>query len=56
MPAALERELRRRADRLGLRGKRRRAYIYGTLARVEGRHRRRARGLASVMGWIRRIL
>ncbi len=35
MPTDRERELRRRADVLGLRGKRRRAYIYGTLRKIE---------------------
>lgn len=45
MPADLERELRRRADVLNLKGKRRRAYIFGTLAKIrreEREHRARA--------------
>ncbi len=60
VPADLERELRSRASRLGLRGRRRRPYIYGTLARIDrarqgGRYRVGVirRGLLSR---IRRIL
>ena len=39
MPAALHRELEKRADRLGLSGDRRNAYIYGTLQGYDKRHR-----------------
>jgi len=39
MPKALERKLARRATRLGLKGKRRRAYIYGGLRRSGWRPR-----------------
>lgn len=45
MPEALERELEGQADRKGLTGKRRRAYIYGTMrktgwrpSREKGKH------------------
>lgn len=69
MPADRERELSRRADVLKLKGKRRRAYIYGTLAKIERaelehraraldlkhRYRRRARP-RGILARIRRIL
>ena len=35
MPAKLHRALEREADRKGLKGKKRDAYVYGTLARVK---------------------
>jgi len=38
MPKALERKLRNRARKKGLKGKRARAYIYGTL-RKKGKNR-----------------
>jgi hypothetical protein len=43
MPAALERDLRRRAKRLGLRkgSKRWRAYVFGTWARIKARRKGR---------------
>lgn len=41
MPAALERRLRRGARRHHLKGERRRAYVYGTLARVKAARRRK---------------
>ncbi len=35
MPKAIEDKLARRATKLGLKGKRRKAFIFGTLARIE---------------------
>jgi hypothetical protein len=35
MPKALHDELARQADKLGLKGERRDAYIYGTLNKIE---------------------
>jgi hypothetical protein len=35
MPKKLHEQLERRADELGLTGKRRQAYIYGTMNKVE---------------------
>jgi len=41
MPKALERRLKVRAGRKGLRGKRRNAYVYGTLRKTGWRPGRR---------------
>ena len=43
MPKELHRQLARRAAKLGLKGDRRNAYIYGTLNRIEKQHRRSRR-------------
>ena len=43
MPKKAHRALERSATKKGLKGKRRRAYIYGTLARIERRRKRRKR-------------
>lgn len=43
MPKALEHKLEREASRKGLTGRRRDAYVYGTIARVEKKHRAKRR-------------
>ena len=40
MPVRVERRLRREARHKGLRGKRFKAYVYGTLARLKKRQRK----------------
>jgi len=37
MPKKLHKELERRARKLGLKGKRKKAYIFGTLAKIKRR-------------------
>jgi hypothetical protein len=47
MPKALERQLRARASKKGLRGKRYNAYVYGTMRKTgwkPSREKRRRRG------------
>ena len=43
MPKKLERRLEREASAKHLSGKRRGAYVYGTLARIEAKKRKRPR-------------
>jgi hypothetical protein len=41
MPAALHRKLARQATKRGLSGERRNAYVYGTLAKVESKKKKK---------------
>jgi len=41
MPKKAHKELEREADKKGLTGKKRQAYIYGTLKKIERRRRRK---------------
>lgn len=43
MPKKDEEKLRRQADKKGLKGKRRRAYIYGTLQKIQKRRKQKRR-------------
>jgi hypothetical protein len=43
MPKALERKLKRRAKKLRLGKKRSKAYIYGTLAKIEKKKKKKRR-------------
>lgn len=40
MPKAMHRALTRSANKKGLKGKRKKAYVYGTMAKVEQRKKR----------------
>ena len=44
MPEKLHKQLEARANALGLTGERRRAYIYGTMNKVEKRKKKKHRG------------
>jgi len=44
MPKALHRQLMRGARRLGLTGDRRRAYVYGTLDKIEKQRKKKRNG------------
>lgn len=44
MPKRLEQRLQREARRKGFSGKRYKAYVYGTLARIKSRQKRRRKG------------
>lgn len=50
MPKALHRKLEREASAKGLKGRRRDAYVYGTLAKVERKHKTRRRPWSSQNG------
>lgn len=41
MPVRVERRLKRKATQKGLKGERYRAYVYGTLASIQARSRKR---------------
>lgn len=43
MPARLHRKLEREAERKGLKGRRRKAYVYGTMAKIEARKKRKGK-------------